>query len=75
MHANIAVTEQSLTITLDAADLRKLGISGLTEIDISTDGDAVILRAPHASRHEELMRECRRMIALHGAVLRKLADS
>jgi hypothetical protein len=75
MHANIAVTDKGLTITLNAADVRKLGISGLTEIDISTDGDAVILRAPHASRHEELMRECKRMIELHGAALRKLADS
>ena len=75
MHANIAVTEQGLSITIDAADLRRLGISGLTEVDITTDGDAVILRAPHAVRNEQLMRELRKMIELHGEALRRLADS
>lgn len=75
MHANIAVTERGLTITIDADELRRLGIAGLTEIDITTDGDAVILRAPHAARHDELMRELRRRIELHGALLRRLADS
>lgn len=75
MHANIAVTEHGLTITLDAADLRRLGISGLTEVDISTDGDAVILRAPHLARHEQQLRELRRMIELYGDALRRLADS
>ena len=75
MHANIAVTEQGLTITLEAGDLQRLGLAGLTEVDVCVDGDAVILRAPHLVRHEELMRELRRRIELHGETLRRLADS
>jgi len=75
MHANIAMTEQGLTITIDAAELRRLGFAGLSEVDISTEGDALIIKAPHVARHEQLMREFRRMIELHGEVLRRLADS
>jgi antitoxin component of MazEF toxin-antitoxin module len=66
-----------LGIVLDDALLKQLGIDQDSQLDVSTDGQALVIRpvpeAPGPDRRARIQEAADRVMDIHDATLRKLA--
>ncbi len=64
----------SLGIIIDRPILELLRIDRETALEISTDGDALIIRPNRTERGQKVKASTRRMMDQHDETLRKLAE-
>jgi antitoxin component of MazEF toxin-antitoxin module len=63
----------SYGVLIDRPILELLKITPETPLEVSTDGDGLVIRPVRAADHEEAIKVGRRIMAAHAANLAKLA--
>ena len=74
MIKTLSAIGNSLGIIIDKPILDLLNIDRTTDLDVKTDGDALIIRPMRMSKQERVAKSTRRMMDAHEETLRKLAE-
>lgn len=73
MIKKLSAVGNSLGLIIERPILDLLGITKDTELEIKTDGEALIIRPVKLTKKERIRASTKRMIAVHDETLRKLA--
>jgi antitoxin component of MazEF toxin-antitoxin module len=75
MQKRLVKTGNSLALVLDRELLHKTGITAQTKLEVSTDGDLIVISPLREGRRgEKLRRVMARADATYGGVFRRLAE-
>jgi len=74
MRKRLMAIGNSLGIIIEKPILELLEIDRETELEIRTDGEALIIRPARAAKRRRVADAARRMMDTHGESLRKLAE-
>jgi antitoxin component of MazEF toxin-antitoxin module len=73
MIKKLSAVGNSLGIIIERPILELLDITRDTPLDVKTDGEALIIRPVKLGKKERIRESTKRMMAIHGGTLRKLA--
>jgi antitoxin component of MazEF toxin-antitoxin module len=73
LRAKLKQTSEGFEVLIDETLVRQLGLDRDTEVDVSTDGEAVTLRPVKPDRRSEIESVAERVMAEHDGTFRKLA--
>ena len=74
MRKRLVAIGNSLGVILERPILELLNIGRDTELDMTTDGEALIIRPARAARSRKVAESARRMMDIHDETLRKLSQ-
>jgi antitoxin component of MazEF toxin-antitoxin module len=73
MVKKLSAVGNSLGLIIERPILELLGITKDTELEIKTDGEALIIRPVKLGKKERIRQSSQRMMTAHAETLRKLA--
>ena len=74
MNKHLTAIGNSLGIIIEKPILDLLNIDRDTQLDMRTDGEALIIRPIKGSKKERALNSARRMMKIHEGSLKKLAE-
>ncbi|RJO70475.1 MAG: AbrB/MazE/SpoVT family DNA-binding domain-containing protein [Myxococcales bacterium] len=74
MYKRLTAIGNSLGLIIDRPILDLLDIDRDTDLEVKTDGEALIIRPTKLSKKERAMQSARRMMKIHHETLKKLAE-
>jgi antitoxin MazE len=74
MRKKLMAIGNSLGIIIDKPILELLDIDRDTELEIRTDGEALIIRPARAAKRRRVAKSADRMLEIHDDTLRKLSE-
>lgn len=74
MRKRLVAIGNSLGVILERPILELLNIGRDTELEMTTDGEALIIRPAKAARSRKVAESARRMMDIHDETLRKLSE-
>lgn len=74
MRKRLVAIGNSLGVILERPILELLNIDRDTELEMTTDGEALILRPAKSARRKKVADSARRMMDIHDDTLRKLSE-
>lgn len=73
MIKKLSAVGNNLALIIERPILELLNITQQTPLEIKTDGEAIIIRPVKLGEKERIRESTKRMMAVHGETLRKLA--
>ena len=73
MIKKLSAVGNSLGLIIERPILELLGITKDTELEVKTDGEALIIRPAKLGKKERIRASTKRMVDVHRGTLRKLA--
>ncbi|HWO24685.1 MAG TPA: hypothetical protein VNO30_38345 [Kofleriaceae bacterium] len=73
MIKKLSAVGNSLGLIIERPILELLGIDRDTELEVKTDGEALIIRPARSGKKERVRESTKRMMSVHRETLRKLA--